>query len=691
MENEGTVSFREKISLDFTHLPAFAKFVLHQELEHFASELVRLYVENDIPILRFFTSMGNEQRMALVTAFSREMLTMIASNNADQHISQSVQNWLHNQVPMIRREHVQAQDIALVNHVRGKVFRSMIPRYTNDPVLSLQIVEELEQYLIMLDWELSSAYMELQEREIKGMNAALEKREHQLLEAQEIGQIGSFDCDLLRPKESSFTPQVFKILEVESLDIRTLFHDIEEIDREKISQAMTKAFVDGIYEGEHCYKKNNKEKTIYVRGRVEFNDGRPVRMVGTIMDVTDRHHIINKLRESESLYMQAQALTHIGNWSWVIDEQSITWSDEMYRIYGLPPQSEVITLERFLAFIHPDDREKRVAQIQKSLATLAVEEYHFRIIAADGHEKILRGKGEMVADQHGKPRVMLGTCQDVTREFRLTRELRNREQYLEKLNQSLLHANQDLSRSNEELESFNFIASHDLQEPLRKIQVYSNRILENGICTLPDSLQDYFKRINNASSRMQKLIDDFLFFSQTFSHSQIVEDIDMEKMLAEIKIELNTRIEEKHAQVIVGELPHLHGVPFQIKQLMTNLISNALKYTEVGVPPQISISGALMPGSDVSYAGADPKIIYAQISVADKGIGFEEKYKAKIFELFQRLHSKNAYSGTGIGLALCKKIVQNMRGFITVESEPGKGSVFTVYLPVRPNEDQLRE
>lgn len=688
MENESIAPVRDKISLDFKQLPGFAKFILHQRLDSFAQALIRLYLENDIPLLRFFSSMGDDQRLALVTASAREMLTLLATNNACQYIDQSVQNWLNNQIPMITREQVQAQDITLVNHVRGKVFRSFIPLYTDDRQVSFDLVEEIEQYIVVLDSELFSAYMGLQEQQIKNINTALQKREQQLLEAQEIGQVGSFEWDLLGTKQSSFTPQMFKIFEMEGpSNVMAFLDHVHPEEREKVRRAIEKALVDGDYECEYRYIKNNKEKIIYSRGKVQFKDDKPARMLGTVTDVTEHHHMLQRLRESEQLHKQAQALTHIGNWSWVIHDKKITWSDEMYRIYGLAPQSEEITFERFLSFIHPEDKEVRLAEIQHSLETLTVKEYHFRITTAEGLQKVLRGKGEMVADQNGRPLVMLGTCQDVTREFTLTRELREREQYLEKLNQSLEHANQELSRSNEELESFNFIASHDLQEPLRKIQVYSNRILESGLNELPESLREYFSRINKASNRMQKLIEDFLSFSQTFNISHAAEEVDMNKMMEEIRMELTTRIEEKRAELTTTVLPPVYGIPFQIKQLMINLISNALKYTDPGVAPQIAITGSIEIGSNVPEEDAGPKISYTKISVADKGIGFEEKYKTKIFELFQRLHSKNAYSGTGIGLALCKKIVQNMQGFITAESQPGKGSVFTFYLPVKPVDD----
>jgi light-regulated signal transduction histidine kinase (bacteriophytochrome) len=240
-----------------------------------------------------------------------------------------------------------------------------------------------------------------------------------------------------------------------------------------------------------------------------------------------------------------------------------------------------------------------------------------------------------------------------------------------------------LSRTNEELEAFNFIASHDLQEPLRKVQVYSNRIIENGTGQLAPSLQENFERINNASKRMQKLIEDFLAFSQTFKETQSPELIDLNAMLKEIIAELSTRLEEKGGHIEGSGLPTIFAVPFQMKQLLTNLISNAIKYTDPSIPPEIRVTGASIMGSEIPIPDADPEKRYISISVSDNGIGFEEKYSPKIFELFQRLHTKDVYSGTGIGLALCKKIVQTMNGFITAKSQPGKGSVFTFYLPVQ--------
>ena len=683
MDTGAVASVRKKISVRFRDMPSLAAYILHHELDDFVKELVLNYEQADIPVFRFFKSLDPDKKLALVTGSTREMLALLAANNADLFVEQSISNWVNNQLPVITRDQVHSQDITLVNYVKGKVFRQFISRFTEDLSLRQSLVEEIDRLFVILNSELFAAYIDVQRQEIGDMNEALKKREQQLLEAQEVGQVGSFEWDLIG-KQSSFTPQMFRIFEMEGPSNLTSFlDDVHPEDREKVRKALERAFVDGHYECEYRYLKNNREKVIYSRGKVQFVDGRPARMVGTVSDVTERYDIVRKLQESEKLHKQAQALTHIGNWSWAIHDNRITWSDEMYRIYGLAPQSEEITYERFASFIHPDDRQVRMAEIQRSLERLEVDEYHFRIVTDAGETKVLRGKGEVIAGPQRKPMMMLGTCQDVTKEFMLTKELRERERYLEELNHSLQAANQQLSRTNEELESFNFIASHDLQEPLRKIQVYSNRILENGLSTLPDPLPDYFTRISNASRRMQRLIEDFLAFSQTLNSPQPIEAVNLNQIVDEIRSELGTRIDEKQALVEVQLLPVVYGIPFQLKQLMTNLIGNALKYARPEVRPHIIISGSVVSGSEVPIEGADPTATYTMISVADNGIGFEPKYATKIFELFQRLHSKDLYSGTGIGLALCKKVVQHLHGYITATSEPGKGSVFSFYVPVQ--------
>ena len=683
MENENVevVSLKERLSTDFQYLPDYAAYLLRQEFNNFVDGLLRLYREADVPLFRFFKNVAEDEISSIVAVANREMLTLLASNQVRQYIDQTLDNWLKNQLPVITREQVHSHDITLVNFARAKAFRYFIPNYTDEMSIFRQLIDEIDRFFLILNSDLFAAYIQLQNAKIKSINAALEKREKQLLEAQEIGQIGSFEWDF--DGKASYSPQMLKIIELSGAsNLSSFLNNVHPDDQQKVRTALEKAMVDGDYRCDYRYVGGGKEKLIHSKGKVQFENGHPVRVIGTVTDETERHQIIQRLQESEKLNKQAQAITRIGNWSWSVHENKITWSDEMYRIYGLEPQSEEITYDRFISFIDPVDRPRRIAQIRKSLQTLKVDEYHFRIKTARGELKILRGKGEVIVDEHNKPLAMLGTCQDVTHEFMLTQQLRERERYLQELNRSLESANQELGRKNEELASFNFIASHDLQEPLRKIQIYSSRILEAGVSELSPTLQEYFGRMNMESKRMQKLIEDFLLFSQPAKPSQPREKIDLRAVIEEIKSELVTRIEDKKASIHVSSLPEIYGVPFQIKQLLINLVSNALKYTRDGVPPRIEISGGIVEGSDLTNPDAQPGTTYAMTAVSDNGIGFDPKYSAKIFELFQRLHSKNTFSGTGIGLALCKKILQSVNGFITAESVPGRGSVFTFYIPV---------
>jgi signal transduction histidine kinase len=180
---------------------------------------------------------------------------------------------------------------------------------------------------------------------------------------------------------------------------------------------------------------------------------------------------------------------------------------------------------------------------------------------------------------------------------------------------------------------------------------------------------------------MQNLIDALVSFSRTSTEEKTMISLNLDSVLREVKATLSEAIAEKGAIIISDKLPVLEVVPFQIQQLLENIISNAIKYCMPGTRPEIRITTGIISGSEIRVTGADPGIQYHQISIADNGIGFEPQYAEKVFELFQRLHNKTEYSGTGIGLAIAKKIVQNHNGFITAESELGHGATFHIYLP----------
>lgn len=246
----------------------------------------------------------------------------------------------------------------------------------------------------------------------------------------------------------------------------------------------------------------------------------------------------------------------------------------------------------------------------------------------------------------------------------------------------LEHRNKELVNTNAELYSFSHITSHDLQEPLRKIQTFASLIEENEIKNLSDNGKDYFNRLKLASQRMQTLIVDLLAYSRIKPEERVFENCDLKEIIEEVKMDLIEDIKNKNATIEVAELCRINIIPFQFRQLFQNLIANSLKFSKPKTAPHIKISGKTGNGNDFDFDQLSPDTKYCSIIVTDNGIGFETQYSDKIFEIFQRLHGKEKYGGTGIGLSIVKKIIDNHNGFITAKSQLNKGATFEIYIPV---------
>lgn len=244
----------------------------------------------------------------------------------------------------------------------------------------------------------------------------------------------------------------------------------------------------------------------------------------------------------------------------------------------------------------------------------------------------------------------------------------------------LNEANTELQRSNRELQDFAFVASHDLQEPLRKIQAFGDRLTTKHGSQLTEEARDYLTRMQGAASRMHTLINDLLTFSRVTTKAQPFVETDLGKVAREVLSDLEIRVQENEGSVEIAELPTIDADPLQMRQLLQNLIGNALKFHRPETPPVIAIKA-----ETVSTDGI------LTMTVADNGIGFDEKYLDRIFTPFQRLHGRNEYEGTGIGLAVCRKIVERHGGILTARSTPGKGTTFVVSLPVKQEKEKNLE
>lgn len=248
---------------------------------------------------------------------------------------------------------------------------------------------------------------------------------------------------------------------------------------------------------------------------------------------------------------------------------------------------------------------------------------------------------------------------------------------IEKSQNALRSHARKLEESNRELEEFAYVASHDLQEPLRKIETFGDRLQSKYADELPDGGKEYIARMQNATGRMRQLINDLLAYSRVTTKAKPFELIDLNRHIKGVCSDLQMRIEETGAEVVYKDLPSITADPTQLRQLLQNLIGNALKFQRPDVKPVVTISVETLEG-DASIGQGDR----VQIIIADNGIGFDNKYKAQIFTIFQRLHGRNEYEGTGIGLATCRKIVERHDGVIDADGIEGEGAKFIITMPV---------
>lgn len=379
----------------------------------------------------------------------------------------------------------------------------------------------------------------------------------------------------------------------------------------------------------------------------------------------DLMKVNEQLEVQNSIMSEAKKMAKIGSYTWDMEKDIATISDNFYNILDCEPGEFEPSFKTYRNYVHPDDIEQYDAYGKWFQETQKPREHTYRVITKKGNIKFLRTKGQFV-EREGK-KVMIGVVQDVTVQISYENDLKIK--------------NRELERSNEELESFNRVASHDLQEPLRKIQMFISRFEEKEKDTLSEKGTEYFDKITEVAARMQSLIRNLLTYSRIGSKVKEVENTDLNEVLQKVQEDYAERIKEVGATISIKKLPEVQGVFFQLEQLFGNLVSNALKYRNPKITPKVEVKSEKVPYKEIPTKFIKPAKEYYKITVSDNGIGFDGNNANTIFEVFQRLHAKNKYSGNGIGLAICKKIVENHQGFIHATSELGKGSSFIIYLP----------
>ena len=384
-------------------------------------------------------------------------------------------------------------------------------------------------------------------------------------------------------------------------------------------------------------------------------------VVVSFTDVTEQRKAEAELRASEKQLQNAQQIARIGSWKWDIAADEIDWSDELYRIFGLTPDAFEPTYENYIQHIHPDDRETVNTTVQQAIEQRESYELDHRVQQADGTVRYVHSIGEVVLGDDGEPVALQGTAQDVTERHKAERAM---ERYAD-----------DLEERNAELEQFAYVASHDLQEPLRMVSSFLQLLQRRYADQLDETADEYIEYAVDGAKRMQVLIRDLLAYSRVGTRGKPFKPVDMNRTLEVVLTDLGPALGDVDADVQAEPLPTISADETQMRQLLQNLIANAIKFRDDD-PPEVRVS------AEKVQEGDEPVWRFA---VADNGIGIDPQYEDRIFQIFQRLHTRDEYEGTGIGLAMCKKIVERHGGRIWFESEPGDGTTFYFTIPVQPS------
>ncbi|MEK6304124.1 MAG: PAS domain S-box protein [Acidobacteriota bacterium] len=382
-----------------------------------------------------------------------------------------------------------------------------------------------------------------------------------------------------------------------------------------------------------------------------------------VRDITERKQAQESLLRLAAI-VESSSDAIIGK---TLDGTIFAWNPGAGKLFGY---SAGEAIGRHISILIPADRKDEVPQILERIGrSESTENYETVRLNREGKGIDVSVTVSPIKDGDGAVIGASTIARDIT-------EQKQAEAKLKALTADLLH-------SNRELQDFASVASHDLQEPLRKIQTFADDLAENSASTLSDENRGTLKRIQNAAGRMQRLINDLLLLSRISSGAQPFVQVDLNNVAREVLSDLEVRINETGGRVDLGEIPTIEAEPLQMRQLFQNLVGNALKFNSTGRTPIVSVHGELIGGKE-GLAGSSSEAQaqqLCQITFEDNGIGFDEKYVDRIFAMFQRLHGRNEYEGTGMGLAICRRIAEHHGGNITAQSILGTGSTFTVTLP----------
>ena len=380
-------------------------------------------------------------------------------------------------------------------------------------------------------------------------------------------------------------------------------------------------------------------------------------------DITHEKIAKAEVEASNERFELVAKATNDAIWDYDIVKNQLYWGNGFLTLFGYDPEIYHPTFDKLLQLIHPEDRERIRTKIQKMMGNSEVNHWveDFRFLKSDGNYSFVIDRASFIRNPQGQPIRAIGAMSDMT-------EQKSYEESLKSLNENLAKQAKELAISNSELEQFAYIASHDLQEPLRMVSSFLSQLERRYQDQLDEKALRYIEFAKGGAVRMRQIILDLLEFSRVGKQEEEVKTIDLREVVNEVGLLQKRLLEDKNGQLSFEGHHLIKGYPSPILQVMHNLIGNAIKYSRQNIPPIVKIT-------------CEDQEDHWVISVKDNGIGIKPAYYDKIFVIFQRLHRKEEYNGTGMGLAIVKKIVESLGGQIWVESEWEKGSAFTFTLP----------
>lgn len=646
----------------YKHLPGFAQFILDHHIRSFVKELLDISFRLNIPLLKNLRQrFSHEELLQLSLKTSTEYLSYLKDNKAYDQIKESSDKWIKDQLEIIGKFQITGQDITLISYVRQQAFKKIIPLYTTDVNQVLELSSEIDTLMLGANTTAIDIYVNILKDKIEDESLLSNK----LIAASPAI---TFLFDIVHNKEIFVSGKVEEVMGYTPAELIAMGSDVllqltHPDDLALVARSIEELVTAnnesvGQIEYRFLHKSGNYNwlRTYYVIFKRD-ELGLPVELLGKTFEITQEKEIALALEKREQQLLEAQALAHIGSYEWNIKGKYSVNTPEVYKIFEMDDEQHY---EEFMAHVHPDDVQKVQDAISRSFSTGSYDcEYRY---VKNGTEKVIWSLGK-VEFEKGQPVRMIGTVQDIT-EIKI-------------IEKELLEKTRQLEESNKSLKQFASIASHDLKEPLRKISMFADIVMEAEKDNLSQNSMDKLIRMQVSSKSMMQMIQDILSFSM-LEVKQPAEKISLEQLLEEILDLLDERIREKKAEIIHDHLPDAYVIPSQFRQMLQNLISNALKFAKKDLPPKIKIDYKWIKGP---VENLKPASRYLQLSICDNGIGIEEEYLGSIFDLFSRLHPKAEYEGSGLGLAITKRIIDNHEGQVSVTSQPGGGSCFFITIP----------